>query len=100
MRKEMVQYTPRSRVRRGVHAIAGSCSMPLEAARRRAYSVMEVGSPMWHRTQKRLSRLSSVEPHMGRRVGFYEVSMPDWGVDCRVYPGVAFYYPTNLSVGH
>ncbi|MFD4141653.1 MULTISPECIES: acyltransferase [unclassified Streptomyces] len=63
------------------------------------YRTMQPGSPAWHRRQESLGRKAPVEPYMSQRAAFYEGTMEDFGAGCRIYPGVCFHYPKNISVG-
>jgi galactoside O-acetyltransferase len=85
--------------RRRAHEMCSSLAIPDVLYWNIRYRTVQLGSPAWHRRQESLGRRAPVEPYMSRRAAFYERTMEDFGAGCRIYPGVCFHYPQNLSVG-
>lgn len=101
MRKELAAYRSRrgSAYRFATDLILQADQWVTRRVRARIYRLIDLGSPLWHRTQERLGRLSSVDGHMYRRATFYEITMGLAPGIRRVYPLVHFNYPENVTLG-
>lgn len=101
MRKEFEQYyastTPlHAQLRKAAASLSSNYTLLVETM---LYQKLDAGSPMWHRTQSRLSGLSSAPHHMRLREAFYRSTLPNNPEGLRIYPDVYIHYPWRVRIG-